>query len=632
MSERIRRYIPSFKRRKLDGVYEPRSIFWDANGEQDGEREEEKRYQEGEVAPKEEVRGGAIALTRLPARQSSTQKDGVLGLQRPRRRRLLKRQDGEPTPDSGDDTNNPVTDIVNGVVNGRPILPSADVTVTVSIGLSVQITTISSSGTTFVTTMNSSWFTLDANGNISRPPISTPAPTPVLAPTTPTPTSTPNSSSTPSSSSDDSTSPIQSDSTQPTTTTTTPLITNIPPSPFPNLPTPTPDTTSITTSSTPSMEQAPVAISSASLTSSSSSSMVYSLAPNMTEYSLTRVRTTLHKTTSHLVTTTKSFGSNSSSLSSTRISTIFTPVTTIFPAESEPSTPLESPTSSFDSTNGTDTSSGNGNSGDSMSEKLPPILGGVFGGLAAVGLVLWAILFLLRKRRRNTRGVGILSSTAAGSVGGGGTGNHHRRGISQETAAGSVGEMSQPRSSLVPSFLGAGAGLFGGRSSADTASAPSAERGFVKISGRKLPSMYGDDMVPTSLTVASARASASEPGSRNVSGGTHQAGSVYQDDDGIMQAPAGSPFAPSTARNAMRTGSPALVSRIAEDEPEAKPSKEFHPVPPPQIQDPAEGSSRFPTPPPGAVRRMHSLIGTDAVGRSLASQDGSKTSRFTEDV
>lgn len=243
-------------------------------------------------------------------------------------------------------------------------------------------------------------------------------------------------------------------------------------------------------------------------------------------------------------------------------------------------------------------------------------------------MVLWALLFLLRKRRRTTeRAVGILGSGARGG---------HHRAISAETGAGSVGEMSQARTSLMPAFLGAG-GLFG-RSSADTAAEP-AERGFVKISGRKLPSMYGgDDMVPASIAVANARASVSETGSRNVSGGTHHAGgasssakgSFYQDDD-ILHAPTPSPFHPGAARTAMRSGSPAHVSRISEDEPALVQARR-PPPPPPHANDPGEGSSRYPTPPPGAVRRMHSLIGPDGVGRSLASQDGSKTSRFTEDV
>ncbi|KAF3309830.1 hypothetical protein TWF173_010535 [Orbilia oligospora] len=205
------------------------------------------------------------------------------------------------------------------------------------------------------------------------------------------------------------------------------------------------------------------------------------------------------------------------------------------------------------------------------------------------------------------------------------------------TAHGILRTETTARTSLMPTLLGAG-GLFG-RSSADTAAEP-AERGFVKISGRKLPSMYGgDDMVPASIAVANARASVSETGSRNVSGGTHHAGgasssargSFYQDDD-ILHAPTPSPFHPGAARTAMRSGSPAHVSRISEDEPVLAQARRPPPPPPPPLVNEPEGSSRYPTPPPGAVRRMHSLIGPDGVGRSLASQDGSKTSRFTEDV
>ncbi|KAJ6259152.1 hypothetical protein Dda_6050 [Drechslerella dactyloides] len=293
---------------------------------------------------------------------------------------------------------------------------------------------------------------------------------------------------------------------------------------------------------------------------------------------------------------------------------------TVFPADSEPTTPLDSPTTpTIETDKGTDTGTSSNNS---INEKLPPILGGIFGGLAGVGLVLWALLFLLRRRRRNGRGVSILNS---------GAGNGHQRAISTETGAGSTGEMSQAQTSLMPSIFGTAAGLFG-RSSAD---APPKEQGFVKIAGRKLPSAYDNDMVPTSMAVATARASVSEGPSRNVSGGTQPTvtrsastrESISHDDEAIMPAPTPGYFPPSTARSAMRTGSPALGPAIEEDEPEGSSRM----PPPPQIHEPGESSSRLGTPPPG-VRRMHSLVGTDGVGRSLASQDGSKTSRFTEDV
>ncbi|KAK6544443.1 hypothetical protein TWF694_001138 [Orbilia ellipsospora] len=581
MSERVRRYIPSFKRRRTGGGgRSSQPSLWDGSDDSADHKDGSRTTATGASQDMD------IALERM--RQLQAQKERAPLLPRHQQRQQLVRRQ-LPRPNPVRELIDEVVDPAGGNNNG------GSVTVTVSIGLSLQITTISQSGTTFVSTMSTSWFTFDASGHISSSP--------------PTATPDPNSNS-------NFTSPASSNPTPPAGPTSTAPTVGSPPSSPLTLPTPTPISTGEV--------QAPKIYSSTTLTSVPS--IIQSLAPNMTDYNLTKTRTTKPTVTitDHLT------SKHASCSSSIPTSSSLTLTTTVFPADSEPTTPLETSSPTIDGSDGPDAGSG---SGTSMNEKLPPILGGIFGGLAGLGLVLWAILFLLRKKRRGLRGGGIL---------GGPPGGGHTRAISQDTAGGSLGEMSQPRNSLMPGFIATGAGLFGARSSADTTSAPPTERGFVKIAGRKLPSMYGDDMIPTNIAVAGVRAShsASESGSRNVSGGTHPtagtAGSTksFIQDDEILPAPASNPFAPSTARAAMRTGSPSLVGRIAEDEPEAvapRPQSQ-QPPPPPMIYESAEGSSRYPTPPPGAVRRMHSLVGTDAVGRSLASQDGSKTSRFTEDV
>ncbi|EGX53355.1 hypothetical protein AOL_s00006g221 [Orbilia oligospora ATCC 24927] len=542
MRERIRRYIPSFKQRNLDGQGRgSRATFLDATGdERDG-------------TPTANERDMETALARV--RQLERRRDkGPAAGQRHRRRNVVvaKRQETESDP-------TPLPVIVSEIVDRNRPVGVAGATVTVSIGLSLQITTISLEGSTFVS-VSSSWFTFDATGGISSAePTSTPG-----ALTTATTTWTESTSTADSSSPIETSTALTSSSLDLTSGYPTPIS---PLTTFTTFPTSTSATPAAFDEATVSLGELPVVY-----PTTLSASMVPSR--NMTAHGILRTETTVRKTSTSLETSTTSRPSSrrtssststststSSPYSSTRISTsIEVAVSTIYPAESEPTTPLDSPTSVESPDAGLGSNSGN----QPANENLPPILGGVFGGLAGISLVLWALLFLLRKRRRTSeRTVGIL---------GPGTRGGHHRAISAETGAGSVGGMSQARTSLMPTLLGAG-GLFG-RSSADTAAEP-AERGFVKISGRKLPSMYGgDDMVPASIAVANARASVSETGSRNVSGGTHHAGgasssargSFYQDDD-ILHAPTPSPFHPGAARTAMRSGSPAHVSRISEDEP-----------------------------------------------------------------
>ncbi|KAF3131823.1 hypothetical protein TWF703_007542 [Orbilia oligospora] len=584
MRERIRRYIPSFKQRNLDGQGRgSRATFLDATGDgRDG-------------TPTANERDMETALARV--RQLERRRDkGPAAGQRHRRRNVVvaKRQEIESDP-------TPLPVIVSEIVDRNRPVGVAGATVTVSIGLSLQITTISLEGSTFVS-VSSSWFTFDATGGISSAePTSTSG-----ALTTATTTWTESTSTA------DSSSPIE---TSTALTSSSSDLTSEYPTPSSPLTTFTtfPTSTSVASVTSAAFDEATVSLGELPVVYPTTLSVSMVSSRNMTAHGILRTETTVRKTSTSLETSTTSRSSSrrtssstststSSPYSSTRISTsIEVAASTIYPAESEPTTPLDSPTTSVESP---DAGLGSNSGNQTANENLPPILGGVFGGLAGISLVLWALLFLLRKRRRT-------SERAVGILGPGTRGGHHRA-ISAETGAGSVGEMSQARTSLMPAFLGAG-GLFG-RSSADTAAEP-AERGFVKISGRKLPSI------------------------RNVSGGTHHAGrasssargSFYQDDD-ILHAPTPSPFHPGAARTAMRSGSPAHVSRISEDEPALVQARRPPPPPPPLVNEPGEGSSRYPTPPPGAVRRMHSLIGPDGVGRSLASQDGSKTSRFTEDV
>ncbi len=128
------------------------------------------------------------------------------------------------------------------------------------------------------------------------------------------------------------------------------------------------------------------------------------------------------------------------------------------------------------------------------------------------------------------------------------------------------------------------------------------ERGFYRVSGRKIAPVLGT-------------------GGDGYQGETLSEASFYRDDDRTVAGP-------STARP-MSPGSPIdRVSAVGSDDEYAvmRPSPARTPV---TSQGPSP-PGRFPSPPVGSPRRPH--LGVDGLGRSHPSQDGSRGSRFTEDV
>jgi hypothetical protein len=203
---------------------------------------------------------------------------------------------------------------------------------------------------------------------------------------------------------------------------------------------------------------------------------------------------------------------------------------------------------------------------------------------------------------------------------------------------GAEGDQMMQRSGVAP-FALAGSFFRNPRTprvsqSSDTPTVPStSEVGFYKVSGRKLAPVLG--------------------GPRPGYGSTRSAGgsSYYPDDDGITVASTPSVIGPSryssmTASSTSPTGSTAPMN-FSSAVPPAPPSTHMPPhigssmaPPPPRIQEEAvesdnESTDKLPRPPP-FPRQLSAVsvgsVGKDGVGRSLPSHDGSRASRFTEDI
>ncbi|OTB07817.1 hypothetical protein M426DRAFT_229624 [Hypoxylon sp. CI-4A] len=140
------------------------------------------------------------------------------------------------------------------------------------------------------------------------------------------------------------------------------------------------------------------------------------------------------------------------------------------------------------------TSTSTADAGTSSSTGTPAstVAGSVLGGVAALAFILILALFLVRwKKRRNTKGL-LQGSTSERGTGGTLVGNSGPGG-----GGGGGGGMGETQRSIPFAIPGALASLtgykrFSGRSGA---SSDGGERGFSKVSGRKLPSViqYGGD-------------------------------------------------------------------------------------------------------------------------------------------
>ena len=310
----------------------------------------------------------------------------------------------------------------------------------------------------------------------------------------------------------------------------------------------------------------------------------------------------------------------------------------------------------------TPTPSSNSNVGSSGSGSgAPPtqdLVGGIVGGVAGLAMIFVILLLLLRWRRGRLGNRRIVSPPVPQTTGLGGQpqfGNMTQRSSTAPIAAAGFFRSLRPTSSQT----------------ATTADTVPSERGFQKISGRKLPSVLasgGDgwgDLPPVGPTAGSAGAAAGlgvaagsakgrspfdDPplGQRPSPSHSLSGSSFYRDSHGFYggvvpeeqtetsSSPASSSsptyFAPLGAAAGrsnvpLSHGSPSRRSEAAQMRP--------GPARTPVINQPGFGSIRGgapprpvrATPPPAGLQPVR-----DGLGRSHPSQDGSRSSRFREDT
>ena len=225
----------------------------------------------------------------------------------------------------------------------------------------------------------------------------------------------------------------------------------------------------------------------------------------------------------------------------------------------------------------------------------PKVVASVVGSLAGAALFLVVILLLIRRHKRGLSG-----------------GGAHRLpgedGADSQPMATS-GQQMATRSSYIPASTAAFFNRFSGasRSTAETSTTTGGgERGFQRISGRKLPSAFSEGMT-------------SDQFARD---GTLSESSFYQDDKGFYGGPGISSkgIGESSAIGVATTG-----DRVVSMPSPARTPTVHHP--PPFGESRNGGSLLSPPHSPNP-----SLPARGTLGRSHPSQDGSRNSRFTEDV
>ena len=248
---------------------------------------------------------------------------------------------------------------------------------------------------------------------------------------------------------------------------------------------------------------------------------------------------------------------------------------------------------SSSSPSSTTTASGNSTvSNNSSVAPTPVIVGGVVGGIAGAAIVIFVLMFLIRWKRRNST----MLSLGSGEAGPGAATT--RDAPPSQPSAGMAERHSL--AFAVPAALAALTGYKRSSQKTETdrtiSSTAGSERGFYRVSGRKLPSVL-------------------QSGGDGYGGGVHEntmsmsGSSFYRDSQGLYGG-TGSP-----------TQTPAGIS-IQRDSgiPVMRPSPARTPV---TEHGPFSAVPVPLNPPP---RRP------DALGRSRSSQDGSHASRFTEEV
>ncbi len=264
----------------------------------------------------------------------------------------------------------------------------------------------------------------------------------------------------------------------------------------------------------------------------------------------------------------------------------------------------------------------------------PALIGGVVGGVAGLALLLLAILVLLklRKQRRRAEREALESEQQ----------QQQQRALPSggmaapviPAAAAAAADNRSSRSSLpLPGFINRMRPMSQQTASTETGSS---ERGFYKVSGRKIAPALGsggDGYQGTTLSETSFTRGGDDGGRLSPHPQTHPGSSGRGSAGGrpVSAAspplpPPGSPLGPSGSLGSLAPG-PGGAESGGDVMVVMRPSPARTPVTSPGP------FGRFPSPPsgPSSGPSLRPLRG-DGLGRSHPSQDGSRGSRFTENV
>lgn len=236
---------------------------------------------------------------------------------------------------------------------------------------------------------------------------------------------------------------------------------------------------------------------------------------------------------------------------------------------------------------------GNGpNHPSNNSISTPQVVGSVIGSLAGLTVLLVLALLILRRYKRKQRALQHLSETDTADT----------RPIA------SAGQQMAQRSSFMPAAAASFLSRFSSssRGTVDPGGAPGQERGFQRISGRKLPSAFSEGMTSDSVPFDRATLSGS---------------SFYRDSQGFYR---GSGAATATATN--RSHHVGVEKEKLMPSPARTPVV-HHPEEYPPLRDPVVPSGALQSSPQSPQSEPRGTL-----GRSHPSHDGSRGSKFAEVV
>lgn len=258
---------------------------------------------------------------------------------------------------------------------------------------------------------------------------------------------------------------------------------------------------------------------------------------------------------------------------------------------------------------------GDGGSGDSSTPPTSTLVGGVIGGVAGAAVVAVLLLLFVKWYKRKHSGVNLLTSGPPA------TSESARDAPEPARQSAGSGEMAERASNRVSRFVfpEALAGLVGKRGSRRTvdtvSSTAGSERGFYKVSGRKLPPVlqYGGDGYGGGVEGV-------EPPPSGPNHGHSLSGqSFYRDSQGFHGGAGvggSSPLSPTGLSPPGPSNSPRLSVPVMRPSPARTPTTSHTPFSASAEDQPDNEPPRRP----------------DALGRSHPSHDGSHTSRFSEAV